>query len=141
MRCTYQGPALSIPAPSKLLSESPQAPRLILLDIQQLLRTGVPQRRVSYILGAFVHWHGIGRSVYECGAIRERYELREGVGAFRTPEEGCVPDLVNGRWRDYGEGGLESVEGLAKGAQGAKGRYGRGHWDNLRWVEEKLGSR
>jgi hypothetical protein len=60
---------LNIPPPAKLGPKSRQLPRLILLNIQQLMRARIPQRRVARIFCRPVHGRWVRRPMQECAAV------------------------------------------------------------------------
>jgi hypothetical protein len=92
MYCAYLL-RICIPTPTELRSESSQSSCLILLHIQQLLRAGIPERRVPYVFRALIYGLRVRRAQCEGAAIGQSYELCEGVGAFRSLEKRRMSNL------------------------------------------------
>lgn len=104
---------LSIPPPPKLGPKRRQLARLVLLNIQQLLATRVPQRRVANVLCGSVDGLRVRRAQCEGRAVGERDQLREGVRPLGAPQKRCVPDLrgvLGGGGPDCGAEGAQGAE-------------------------------
>lgn len=110
---TYLLP-FTIPPCAELGSEGGQFARLVLLDVQQLLTAGVPQRVVPDVLGALEDGLRAGRAQREGGAVGQGDELCECVGPLGAAQEGRVAHLLRlaGVGRD---GGAEGAEGAGGG--------------------------
>jgi hypothetical protein len=91
---------ICVPSSAELCAESGQFSSFVLLYVQQLLRAGMPQRRIPYVLGALVNGLGVRCAQGEGAAVGEGDELGEGVGALWPLEQSRVPHL--GRWPKLG---------------------------------------
>lgn len=85
---------LGIKPSSESPPEPPQSPRLVLLHIEQLLTTRVPERTVLRVFRTSVDGLRGSGAVCEGAAVTERDELGEGVGPLGTAQEGGVADLL-----------------------------------------------
>lgn len=90
---------LRVEPSSELGSERSQFPCLIFLNIQQLLRTRVPERRVSCILCTLVDRLRRRGPLNKAAAVRERHQLGKCVWALWAAEERRVSNLAMGVWR------------------------------------------
>lgn len=86
--------SLGIPTTTKAASKPLQAAGLVLFNIQQLLRAGVPQRRVAHVLCGAQNGGGRGGALGEGGAVGQGDELGEGIGALGTAQEGGMARLL-----------------------------------------------